>query len=108
MDESQYLKLAGETFRRVEDAFEDVDAEDIDWDRAGDVMTFSFRDGKRCVLNTQRPTRQLWLAANARAWHFRYDEAKQAWLDEKDEESDFFGVFSKLIKEASNIDLPFA
>ena len=55
MDESRYLKLADVAFRRIEDAFESVDADDVDLERAGDVLTLHFRSGARCVINTQRP-----------------------------------------------------
>ena len=71
MDEPRYQRLADDTLRKLESMFEHVDADDVDVERAGDVLTLTFRDGKKCVVNTQRPTRQLWLAANARAWHLR-------------------------------------
>ena len=45
-----------------------------DLDRAGDVLTLTFADRKKAVINTQRPTRQIWVAANARAWHFVFED----------------------------------
>ena len=75
MTESEYLQLADKTFRTLEDAFEDVDPDDADAYMAGDVLTIAFRDGVKCVVNTQRPVKQIWLAAAAQAWHFSYDAA---------------------------------
>ena len=49
----------------------------------GDVLTIAFKNGVKAVLNTQRPTRQLWLAARANAWHFDYDAATDRWVDDK-------------------------
>lgn len=83
MDESRYLDLAHGTFRRILDAFDDVDIEDADAESAGDVITITWKDGARCVVNTQRPVRQVWLAGGARAWHFSWDEASSSWLDDK-------------------------
>ena len=74
IDESQYLRLVGETFRAIEDAVADVDPSDIDLDSAGDVLTLTMKNGVRCIVNTQRPTRQIWLAARANAWHFSWNE----------------------------------
>lgn len=83
MDESRYLDLVHATFRRILDAFDDVDIEDADVETAGDVITITWRDGSRCVVNTQRPVRQVWLAGGDRAWHFGWDEAGRRWIDDK-------------------------
>ncbi|MBL8606164.1 MAG: iron donor protein CyaY [Myxococcales bacterium] len=83
MDERTYSTLTDAAFRRIEDMLADVDPDEVDLDRSGDVLTLTLRGGARCVINTQRPTRQIWLAHAARAWHFRYDEQKSAWVDDK-------------------------
>jgi poly(hydroxyalkanoate) granule-associated protein len=62
MDESRYQKLADTALGTIERMLEDVDAEVVDVERAGDVVTLTFASSKKCVVNTQRPTRQIWLA----------------------------------------------
>ena len=42
MDESRYQKLAEVALRAIEDMLEDVDAEVVDVERAGDVLTLTF------------------------------------------------------------------
>jgi CyaY protein len=111
MDERAYQHLADAAFRRIEDALKDVDPEDVDCERAGDVVTLTFKGGKRCVVNTQRPTRQIWLAANARAWHFGWDEPSGRWVDDKGQTSDdgapleLFGAVKRIVREASGVDV---
>lgn len=105
MDESQYQKLADQTFRAIEDLFADVDADDVDCERAGDVLTLTFKNGKKCVINTQRPTRQIWLAANARAWHFSHDAARSAWLDDKGRGAELFAEIARIVKDAAGLDV---
>ncbi len=83
MDEQRYEVLANDALRRIEALLENVDAEDVDWERAGDVLTLTFRSKQRAVVNTQRPTRQIWVAANARAWHYDWDEGGMHWVDSK-------------------------
>ncbi len=105
MDETRFQHMADEVFRAVERAFEDVDADLVDCETAGDVLTLGFKGGKRCVLNTQRPTRQLWLAANARAWHFSYDDATKTWMDDKGKGSELFATIASIVKEQAGIDI---
>ncbi len=66
MDETTYQRLADQAFRAIGDAFEDVDAELVDCEIAGDVVTLTLPGAKRCIINTQRPTRQI-LARRQRA-----------------------------------------
>ena len=114
MDESAYQHLADAAFKRIDDAFRDVDPDVIDCERAGDVIVFTLKGGKKFVLNTQRPTRQIWLAANSRAWHFGWDETAKRWFDDKGERNpdgtplELFGALRKLVHDASGIEIELA
>lgn len=103
MDESRYQKLADEALHGIESMLEDVDAEDVDIERSGDVLTLTFKNGKKCVVNTQRPTRQIWLAANARAWHFGWDDGKARWLDDKGQGVELLGQVASIVKETAGV-----
>lgn len=103
MDEKRYLELAAAAFRRLETMLDEVDADDVDLDRAGDVLTLTFRDGRKAVVNTQRPTRQIWLAANARAWHFSYDEASGRWLDDKGQGVELTAEVARIVRELGGV-----
>lgn len=105
MDDKEYAHLADDALKHVETMLEDVDADDVDVERAGDVITLTFKDKKKCVINTQRPTRQLWLAANARAWHFVYDAASKTWLDEKGTGVELFGQIAAIVKTGAGLDI---
>jgi CyaY protein len=103
VDESTYQKLAETTLREIETLLDDVDAEDVDVERAGDVLTLTFKNRKKCVINTQRPTRQIWLAADARAWHFAWDAASRRWLDDKGQGIELVDRVRAIVKEQSGI-----
>lgn len=103
MEESQYQKLADVALRAIEDMMADVDAEVVDIDRAGDVITLTFAKGTKAIVNTQRPTRQIWLAANARAWHFSFDAAKDRWLDDKGQGVELLAQVAAIIEETAGI-----
>jgi CyaY protein len=105
MDETTYQRLADEAFRAIGDAFEDVDSELADCEVAGDVVTIVLKGGKKCVVNTQRPARQIWLAANARAWHFSWDEPTRRWVDDKGRGEELLATLARIVKEAAGVDL---
>ncbi len=92
-------------FRKVIDLFESVDTDLADCEAAGDVITITFAGKKRCVVNTQRPTCQIWLAANARAWHFSYDEAVGNWLDDKGQGHELFATLTSLAEDWGGVRL---
>jgi CyaY protein len=110
MDESRYQKLADVALRAIEDLLKDVDAEVVDYERSGDVLTLTFATGKKAVINTQRPTRQIWVAANARAWHFGFEEPAGAsagrWVDDKGQGVELLAQIAAIVKESAGIDLP--
>ncbi|HKA28331.1 MAG TPA: iron donor protein CyaY [Candidatus Binatia bacterium] len=82
MDEQEYLRAADACLERAASwlgTFEDLDVTTSDG-----LVTMEFEDGARFVLNRQSAARQIWLAAGARAWHYRWDESAGAWVDDRD------------------------
>ncbi len=105
LEEPRYLLLVDAAFKKILDAFEDVDPDDADAYAAGDVLTITFRDRSKCVLNTQRPTRQIWLAARARAWHFAWDETSGRWLDDRGRGEDLYATLRAVVRDSAGLDL---
>ena len=105
MDESRYLHLVDAAFKAIEDAFADVDPDLAEAYVAGDVLTITYADRSRCVVNTQRPTRQIWLAARSRAWHFDYDPESGRWVDDKGRGDELFSTVRAVTKETAGVDL---
>lgn len=111
MDESRYQQLADVALRAIETLLEDVDAETVDLARSGDVLTLTFANRTKAVINTQRPTRQIWVAANARAWHFDFDESAGApgrWMDDKGQGVELLGQIAAIVKDSAGIVLSVA
>ncbi len=104
MEEKRFLDLADDAFQRVLAAFDDVDTDDADLDVHGDVIAFRFRDGAKIVLNVQRPTRQLWLAGDATAWHFDFDDATGRWAESKGE---LFATLAAFARRHADLEVRF-
>jgi CyaY protein len=105
LEESKYQHMADAAFRRIADALDAVDPDDVDCELAGDVLTLTFKGGAKCVVNTQRPTRQIWLAASARAWHFSWDESSGQWLDDKGQGVELFAKVSEIVKVSAGVEI---
>ncbi|MDP3277318.1 MAG: iron donor protein CyaY [Deltaproteobacteria bacterium] len=108
MDESQYLALADKTFRKILDAFDNIDPDQAEAYMAGDVLTIAFANGIRCVINTQRPVRQVWLASRASAWHFDYNAELDRWVSDKDANEQLFATVREIVLREGNVTLALA
>jgi CyaY protein len=83
MTESEFLALAESTLSHIELEFErasDATDLDIECSRSGNVLEVEFvADGAKIIVNTQTPMQEIWVAARAGGFHYRYDGSR--WLD---------------------------
>ena len=70
MDEASFDRVAGDELHALENAFGDVDPDDVEVSASEGVLRLDLRDGTRIVINSHRAARQIWMAAIATAWHF--------------------------------------
>jgi len=73
MDEASFDQAARDELHHIEDAFADVDPDDVEVSTSDGVLRLDLRDGTRVVINSHRAARQIWMAAIASAWHFDPD-----------------------------------
>ena len=82
MEDKDFNALAGTAMTRIESALEAVDAE-IDFElAAGGVLEIEFEDGSKIIVNRHAVAKEIWVAARAGGFHFRWDGA--AWRDTRD------------------------
>ena len=67
------------------------DVIDVDTHRTGGLLELAFPDGSKLIVNTQPPLQEVWLAARAGGYHFRFDAGR--WVDTRDG-SEFFAALS--------------
>src|SRR5262245_44578219 len=70
MDDATFDHVARAELRAIEDAFCDIDPDDVDVSSSDGVLRLDLRDGTKIVINSHRAARQIWMAAVASAWHF--------------------------------------
>jgi CyaY protein len=68
------------------------DVIDIDSQRTGGLLELSFPGGSKIIINTQPPLHEVWLAARAGGFHYRWVDGR--WLDTRDG-SEFIAALSQ-------------
>ncbi|MBS1144239.1 MAG: cyaY [Proteobacteria bacterium] len=83
MDDKEFNSLADAALARIDAALEASGA-DVDCQlAAGGVLEIEFEDGSKIIVNRHGVAREIWVAARAGGFHFRWDGA--AWRDTRDE-----------------------
>ena len=85
MKESEFHALAEAQFLAIEEAVEAAtersDA-DIDADTSGGVLTLTFENKSKIIINKQAPLSQIWVATRANGYHFDYQDG--LWIDNRE------------------------
>ena len=99
MSETEFLTLAEAVLGRIETGLEQagVDADvDLELSRNGNVLEIEFVDnGSKIIVNTQAPMQEIWIAARAGGFHYRF--SGQHWLNTRDGSE----LFASLVALAS-------
>ena len=95
LSDADYRRETDALLARIEaatDRWLDEDVVDIDTQRTGGLLELSFADGSKIVVNTQPPLHEVWLAARAGGYHYKWVQGR--WLDTRDG-SEFLAALSR-------------
>lgn len=82
MNDSEFTTLADAALKRIETALESCDA-DIDFAMVSSgVLEIEFPDGGKIIVNRHSAAKEIWVAARAGGFHFRWDGTY--WRDTRD------------------------
>ena len=108
MTDNEYLNHAEAALAEVEracDRINDATEADVDNQRMGGMITLTFANGSQIIVNLQKPLQELWMAARAGGFHYRFDG--HHWMDTKGQ-GEFFAQLSESASEQSGLALSFA
>lgn len=101
MDITEFHSLADQLFNHVavflDDYIEHNDV-DIDYETHGNVLSISFENGSKMILNTQEPLFQIWLATRKQGYHFDYQNNQ--WICNRSQQS-FDTIFNTAVQAQS-------
>lgn len=107
MTDPQFMDEAEALLRAVEascDRINDESQADIDNQRTGGMVTLSFSDRSQIIINLQKPLHEVWMAARAGGFHYKFQGGR--WIDTKNS-SEFFLTLSRCASEQAGLSLNF-
>jgi CyaY protein len=99
--------LAESALKAIEIACDRLNDEldvDIDNQRSGGMITLVFANRSQIIINLQKPLKEIWMAAKAGGFHYKYSNGQ--WTDTKDS-SEFFTALSRYASEQTGQPLVF-
>jgi len=100
MNDSEFSALADTALARIEAALEASDA-DLDFEMgAGGVLEIEFVDGSKIIVNRHAAAREIWVAARAGGFHYRWDG--MVWCDTRDG-SELMAALSALVSAQAGV-----
>jgi CyaY protein len=108
MTDAEFMDRAETLLKAVEascDRINDEGRADIDNQRTGGMVTLVFSNRSQIVINMQKPLHEIWLAAKAGGFHFKFDSAR--WLDSKGQ-GEFFTNLSGFASDQAGCPLIFS
>ena len=107
MTDTEYQDRAEALLKAVElacDRLNEATDADIDNQRVGGMITLTFANRSQIIINLQKPLHEVWLAARAGGFHYKFDGA--AWMDTKGN-GEFFANLSRYASEQAGLTLSF-
>ncbi|MFM8610812.1 MAG: iron donor protein CyaY [Burkholderiaceae bacterium] len=107
MTDLEYMDHAEALLSRVEaacDRINEATDADIDTQRVGGMITLTFSNRSQIIINLQKPLHEVWMAARAGGFHYRFDGV--AWQDTKGQ-GEFLAHLSRYASEQAGQALDF-
>ena len=107
MTDPEFMDRAEILLKAVEancDRINDSTDADIDNQRTGGMVTLTFPNRSQIIINLQKPLQEIWMAAKAGGFHYKFNGGH--WADTKDS-SEFFANLSRYASEQAGQPLVF-
>lgn len=83
MDDHQFDRIAEQELDALERTLGELDPDEVEVQLASGVLTLTFADGAKVVVNSHRAAREIWMAdarsSSRRAYHFAPSEEAGSW-----------------------------
>lgn len=80
MNDSEYNIAAEDLLLAVEEAIEDC-GHDIDYEGVGGLLTLTFKNTTKIIINKQAPLKEIWVATKFNGHHFHFENDQ--WMDKR-------------------------
>jgi CyaY protein len=80
MNDSQYNLIAEDLLLAIEEAIEECGV-DIDYEGVGGLLTLTFKNSTKIIINKQAPLHEIWVATKFNGHHFSFND--DLWIDKR-------------------------
>ncbi|KGJ97672.1 iron donor protein CyaY [Colwellia psychrerythraea] len=101
MNDSQYNLIADELLLAIEEAIEDSGV-DIDYEGVGGLLTLTFLNTSKVIINKQAPLHEIWVATKFNGHHFTFNN--DSWLDKRSGD-EFWQFLSNAVSKQAEVEL---
>ncbi len=101
MNDSEYNLITDELLLAVEEAIEDS-GEDIDYESVSGLLTLTFKNKTKIIINKQAPLHQVWVATKFNGHHFEMVDG--LWQDNRGG-GEFWQFISSAVSKQANVEL---
>ena len=101
MNDSQYNLIAEALLLAIEEAIEDCGV-DIDYEGVGGLLTLTFKNGSKVIINKQAPLHEIWVATKFNGHHFVLND--NHWTDKRSGE-EFWQFLSNAVSTQAETEL---
>ena len=101
MNDSQYNLIAEDLLLAVEEAIEDCGV-DIDYEGTGGLLTLTFKNASKIIINKQAPLHEIWVATKFNGHHFAF--ADEQWTDKRGG-GEFWQFLSNAVSKQAEIEV---
>lgn len=101
MNDSQYNLIAEALLLAVEEAIEDCGV-DIDYESVSGLLTLTFKNGSKVIINKQAPLHEIWVATKFNGHHFVL--SNERWTDKRSGE-EFWQFLSNAVSTQAETNL---
>lgn len=108
LDETIYNQKVAQLFKRIVAAADQIDPDILDAESTGDMVTLTSSAGEKCVVNTQRAVRQIWVAGKSQGIHFSFDETTDTWRDDKGRGLELYAWVAEVVESITGQKLVYA
>ncbi len=99
MNDVEYDELTDAVLLAVEEAIERLDL-DLDFESNGGLLSISFPDKSKIIINKQPPLQQLWVATKFNGHHFEWQNGQ--WIDNRSG-TEFWQLISTAVSKQAGV-----
>lgn len=102
MQDSEFHEKIDQLLFNIEDSLDNDTGEyDLEYEIHSGILTLTFHDKSKIIINRQEPLHQLWMATKFNGHHFSFNEQQDSWICIRTG-ANFFEVLNDALSRQSN------